>query len=141
MILFSRKVLSNKIFLITSRSDCRLSFSNLRDGGKVENIIGSEERDAIWIPNLYFDNSVEETYIYNDLLSSLSIYQNGSGVQRIDQYLQENIWHNGSENNLIFLRTYKMDLVCEFDLHNYPFDRQTCSVQVLKKVITKSLVK
>ena len=88
MILFSRKVLSNKIFLITSRSDWRLSFSNLRDGGKVENIIGSEERDAIWIPNLYFDNSVEETYIYNDLLSSLSIYQNGSGVQRIDQYLQ-----------------------------------------------------
>ncbi len=112
------------------RSDWRLSFSNIRSSAKVENIIGSEERDAIWIPNLYFDNSVEETYIYNDLLSSLSIYQNGSGIQRIDQYLQENVWYNGSENNLIFLRTYKMGLVCEFDLHYYPFDSQTCSIQV-----------
>ncbi len=111
-----------------------MSFSNLRSSAKVENIIGSEERDDIWIPNLYFDNSVEETYIYSDLLSSLSIYQNGLGIKKIDQYLQENVWHNGSENNLIFFRIYKMELVCEFDLHYYPFDSQTCSIQVTYKV-------
>jgi hypothetical protein len=109
-----------------------LAFFNLRSTGNLQNNIGVKERDEIWIPNLIFDNSVEENLIENDQFSSLSIQKNNLGIQTLNEFLQENIQYKGSENFLIYSRIYKMDLVCEFEQHNYPFDVQTCSIKVSK---------
>jgi hypothetical protein len=112
------------------RIDWRLSFYNLKSTGNLENNVGIEEEDAIWIPSLLFDNSVEERHVVNDEFSSIAIYQETQGFKILNEFLQENIEYKGSENYLIFSRTYKMDLVCEFEQHNFPFDTQTCSIKV-----------
>jgi hypothetical protein len=83
---------------------------------------------------LIFDNSVEEHLVENDHFASLTVEQNGHGIQILNEFLQEEIQFKGSENFLIFSRTYKMDLVCEFEEHIYPFDVQTCSIKVRTKI-------
>jgi len=114
------------------RTDWRLTFYNLRRTGNLQNYVGVEEKDEIWIPGLIFDNSVEENLVENDHFSSITIQQNNPGSKIFNEFLQENIEYQGSENYLIYSRTYKMDLVCEFEQHNFPFDTQTCSVKVRK---------
>ena len=107
-----------------------MTFFNLRSTGDLQNNAGVEEKDALWIPGLIFDNSVEEHLVENDRFASLTVEQNGLGIQILNEFLQEEIQFKGSENFLIFSRTYKMDLVCEFEEHIYPFDIQTCSIKV-----------
>jgi hypothetical protein len=109
-----------------------LTFYNLKNSGNLINKVGAEEKDEIWIPSLIFDNSVEEHLIENDHFSSLTVQQSSLGIHRLNEFLQENMEFKGSENFLIYSRTYKMNLVCVFEQHNYPFDIQTCSIEVRK---------
>ncbi len=113
------------------RTDWRLTFYNLRNTGKHQNNVGEEERNKIWIPSLIFDNSVDEKLIENDKFSQITIILNGTGLQITNENLQENIMYKGSENYLKYSRTYSMDLGCEFEQHTFPFDSQTCSIQVI----------
>jgi hypothetical protein len=107
-----------------------LTFYNLRSTGSLQNNVGVEEKDAIWIPGLIFDNSVEEKLVQNDYFSSLSVQQSSLGIHLFNEILQENIKFKGSKNFMIYSRTYKMDLVCEFEQQKFPFDTQTCSIKV-----------
>ena len=113
------------------RIDWRLTFYNLRKNGTLQNNVGTKEKDEIWIPNLLFANSIKERLVENDKFSILAIEQNGTGVQETDKYLQENMLYKGSENAVIYSRTYTMDLGCEFEQHSFPFDTQTCSIEVI----------
>jgi hypothetical protein len=107
-----------------------LTFYNLRSSENLENTVGDEEKEKIWIPRLIFDNSVEENLVENDHFSSLALKQSSPGIHRLNEFLQEEVQFKGSENFLIYLRTYKMDLFCEFEERIYPFDIQTCSIKV-----------
>jgi len=113
-----------------SRYDWRLSFVNLKTQGKRENTIGFSQREEIWIPNLVFANSIKDQQIKNDHLTILKINQNGTGVLSINEELQENLEFNGTTNHLIFLRSYTMTLICNFEQHYYPFDYQICYIKV-----------
>ncbi len=123
---------------IPYRTDWRLTFYNLRNTSKFQNRVGDEERKKIWIPNIIFANSVKEQLVENDKFSILAIEQNGTGVQETDKYLQENMLYKGSENSVIYSRTYTMDLGCEFEQHSFPFDTQTCSIEVIFLIISFS---
>ena len=96
----------------------------------MKNIIGSEERDIVWIPNLVFENSIKESHIKNDEFAVIRIHQMSEGVLSWNDELQENLEYNGTSNNLVFTRSYKMSLKCEFDQKEYPFDFQECSIKV-----------
>ncbi len=113
------------------RYDWRLSFVNLKNESKRKNIIGFEEREQIWIPNLVFDNSIKDIQIRNDDFVILKINQNGAGnLSFYKDNLKENLEFDGLSNSLIFSRSYKMSLICNFEQHNYPFDYQKCFIEV-----------
>ena len=118
-------------FFINFRTDWRLTYYNLRKTGLRQSNVGDDERNKIWIPNLIFENSVKEKLVENDKFSTLTVLQNGTGLQKTNEHLQENMEYKGSENFLIFSRTYLMDFGCEFELHSYPFDTQTCTIKVI----------
>jgi hypothetical protein len=107
-----------------------LQYVNIQDSERHKNIIGKERKDEMWIPYFTFDNSVKEAYIKNDQLSSLTIMKRGLGSQKLNSYMQEDFWYNGAENSLVYSRNYKMDFECEFEQLYFPFDTQTCSIQV-----------
>ena len=96
-----------------------------------KNVVGSKEKDEIWIPNIVFDNSIKELHVKNDEFAILRVNRNGTGYYSINDELQENLKYNGTTNNLIFSRNYKMNLICEFEQHNYPFDYQICPITVI----------
>jgi hypothetical protein len=113
------------------RNDWRLQFVNLKNDTSRKNIIGKQERDKIWIPNLVFDNSVKDIQIENDAFSTLVINQNGNATRDMNAYFQDDEKYNGTENSLVYLRNYKIKLLCDFDQHYFPFDCQTCTIKVI----------
>jgi hypothetical protein len=112
------------------RFDWRLTFVNLKKDEKHKNIIGTEEREKLWIPNLIFDNSVEDVQISNDPFSSLIVNSTGNFTIILNENLQEDEQYDGSDNGIVYSREYKMELLCEFEQHTYPFDTQTCHIKV-----------
>ena len=116
---------------ILFRFDWRLFFVNLKNDERHKNINGREEREKIWIPNLVFDNSVEDFQISNDAFSALMINQTGNATASLNSQLQEDEKYQGIDNNLIYSRCFKMKLLCNFEQHFYPFDSQTCSIKVI----------
>ena len=54
----------------------------------------------------------------------------GNSSTEINEYLQENEVFDGSSNAMLFSRTYKMALHCNFQHQKYPFDTQRCSIKV-----------
>ena len=49
-----------------------------------------------------------------------------SGLEEVD----EREIFKGSENRLIMKQTYTHEFQCVYGLHNYPFDTQTCSIDI-----------
>ena len=65
-----------------------------------------------------------------DALSSFRVQRLEEPTLWMNEELQENELYNGSANNLILSRTYKINLQCQFELQNYPFDFQKCFILV-----------
>ncbi len=116
------------------RYDWRITFVNLKNNTKRVNAVGPDERNKIWIPNLVFDNSPNDAYIKNDALSSLIIKKEGPTTLKLNQNLQENEESTGNSNPLEYARNYELELGCDFQLHNYPFDSQMCSIKVINSI-------
>jgi hypothetical protein len=112
------------------RFDWRLIFVNLKKDERRKNIIGPEEQEKIWVPNLVFDNSVEDVQISNDPFSSLIVNDTGNSTITFNGNLQEDKQYDGSDNGITYSRVYKMKLLCIFEQHKYPFDSQTCFIKV-----------
>ena len=49
---------------MTDRYDWRLDFYNLRTDRARRNIIGEDEVDKIWIPELIFDNAKADSKVF-----------------------------------------------------------------------------
>ena len=112
------------------RFDWRLTFVNLKKNNLQKNIIGREEREEIWIPNLVFDNSVDDVQISNDPFSSLIVNATGNSTFTSNNKLQEDEQYDGAGIGIIYSREYKMTLFCDYEQQNYPFDSQTCFIKV-----------
>ena len=97
-----------------------------------------EARNEIWLPNLVFENSIPEVKIQNDDFSSLTVKKEGNPEVQAYKIFpqattnsQESEKYSGESNPLVFARNYELKLGCEFMLHFYPFDTQTCFLKVI----------
>jgi hypothetical protein len=107
-----------------------LKFVNLKADAQQANIIDFDEQSEIWLPNLVFYNSILDSQVAHDDFSTLMINQTGNATTVLNSYLQEDEMFNGTENSLVYFRSYKMTLLCEFQQQYYPFDYQTCTIKV-----------
>ena len=73
-----------------NRFDPRLTFNNLKNASAHGNTVGQSERQQIWIPNLVFGNSVVDSYIQVDDLSSVFVKMDTLGQKKTNKDLQEN---------------------------------------------------
>lgn len=87
-------------------------------------------QSKIWLPHLIFSNSIKDAHIEFDKLSSVTVRREGTSVPNPTEELFENELYRGMENPLIYKRTYDLDLQCQFQLRVYPFDSQTCFIDV-----------
>ena len=107
--------------------DPRLNFQNLKKTTK-SNILTIQENQMLWVPTLIFNNTENELRSLNDLKTSIFIMREG-GFSNSDIEVLENIEiFTGFENVIIMSRMYNIDFICDYQLHMYPFDTQTCHI-------------
>ena len=94
------------------------------------NAVNEQDQVKLWIPNLVFENSLEKKYVRNEALSTLSIKKEGNFERKFSFEMNEYEEYDGKMTPFVYANTYDMKLMCELDLHFYPFDTQTCYIKV-----------
>merc|ERR1712224_47073 len=107
--------------------DSRVSFRNLKIDTYL-NTVGNEDAIKIWYPQVVFYNTkdMEETK-YNDK-SVITVNRNGTPTVSSLKEIQNDHIYKVEENELILSQVYTTQFICEYDLRNYPFDVQKCSM-------------
>ena len=104
------------------------------------NVLANEERNDPWLPIVIFDNSNESKRFILDEKTSLLVKKEGEGYDAVDSDLDNANVFYGYENHFIYGRTYSIELECDFDLRNFPFDTQECFIQLGVPIALKSKV-
>ena len=93
----------------------------------------------LWIPQLIFTNDLQQASIEIDDSSSLTVRRMGKPKLTSNTDIFEDYIFEGAENQLLYNDTYSLDLYCDFNLENYPFDFQVCVIKVNLSAINCSL--
>ena len=110
--------------------DERLRFNNLRAESNM-NSIRPAEAEKIWFPEFYFDNTREKVKNIIDDSAVLRVLRNGSGVLSSSEDTENKLIFQGGENWLQYQRFFSQQFHCHFYLHWYPFDYQTCYMDIM----------
>ena len=109
--------------------DNRLTFYNLKDDMR-SNVVGADVAKSLWTPSLKFPDAVGDVYIGYDQNSYLLVERQGQGTTIGVEETEEGIKYDGSENPISLVQELQFKHNCQFDLLYYPFDVQTCTLQV-----------
>ena len=119
---------TSRIILTIKWKDTRLSYNNLFDG---YTIIDKEEFDKIWKPSLILQNSLEQATIANNENFLIQIIKQNEGTLKSEKELYEGMTYDGKENDIILTAAFETDFGCSYQLHDYPFDSQICTIDVM----------
>ena len=110
--------------------DARLAFYNIKHDENM-NSLSLDEQLSLWTPTVVFWNTKDQLRTLNDenTFGSVKREQNGS---IIDKTVNEDIeTYEGSKNTLSMSRVYSIQFFCDYDMAWYPFDQQTCKVEMV----------
>lgn len=111
--------------------DSRLKYKNLQNS-RFTNLVNEENKAKVWIPNLVFNNTGKDVMVTNEPKAILFIDKQGHRTQDHLSLtpINEDFYYEGSENMLVLKIGYELTFQCEFQLQGYPFDTQTCMIEV-----------
>ena len=115
-----------KIQLVLRWQDYRLTFKDLQSDG---NTVSMEIRKKLWIPPLTFSNT-KEGALLNDREANFDIIRSSHHELNDKKDIHEARIYQGDENFLEYSRSYEMVFKCFYNLQNYPFDSQECSIDL-----------
>ena len=87
----------------------------------------------MWTPSLVFYNTLNEEETELDYYSNLFVRKEGGFVFAEPEVIDETKIYKGSENTIIYERTYMKTFICEFNMEMYPFDTQRCIIDIQVK--------
>ena len=110
--------------------DARIMFYNIKEDEKM-NTLTLDEQLALWTPTLVFWNTKQQLRTLNDQNTFAQITRQGNG-SFIESEVNEDIEvYNGNENTIGVSRVYSIKFYCEYNMAWYPFDQQTCSIEMI----------
>ena len=119
-----------KFRLSLNWKDGRVQFYNLKEDEGL-NSLSLEEQLSLWTPTIVFWNTKQQLKSVNDADSFASIKRSGNGTI-IDRTVNEDIEvFSGNENEITFSRVYSIQFYCQYEMAWYPFDIQTCTMQMV----------
>ena len=119
----------SKLTLMLEWHDERVRFSNLKQDD-LTNLVGYDKALNIWIPPLIFNNTQENKMVVLDKTASLFVNKRGEPQMAALSSINEDYFYKGSDNILLYRIDYKLTYSCVFRLERYPFDTQTCQIEV-----------
>ena len=127
-------------FTMTLRwMDSRLKFDNLRAESNM-NTIRPAEIEFIWFPHFFLDNTRDKVKNFIDDKSVIKVIRKGAGELSSNQETENKLIFKGEENLLEYERFYSEEFQCDFYLHWYPFDYQTCYIDIKPSSLIKVLL-
>lgn len=126
-------------FLITVKwYDHRLKFANLKDS-MFKNLIGIPGKETLWIPLLIFNRSEKNTMLTmdreaGDHVANIIIEKRGKPEIAPPTILDETVFYKGSDNPVVYRTEYNLLFNCIYELGHYPFDIQTCTIEVVNAI-------
>ena len=111
--------------------DKRLEWMNLKKE-KHLNILNNNIIDELWVPTVVFKNTENNYESTTDQKSMILVEKKGNRSLSSIHEVDETAYYKGSENPLIYSRDFYHRFQCLFDLNDYPFDTQLCTI-LLKK--------
>ena len=109
--------------------DRRLVWHNLKKENSL-NELPFRKFSHLFVPTLMFSNTHSMTRSLLDPDSVLYGRKDGASSKPQSEELVEVALYPGTENPVVYSRNYHLDFTNDFDLHFYPFDTQTLSVEV-----------
>ena len=91
----------------------------------------------IWFPNFYLDNTRDKVENIIDIKSVLRVVRSGVGNASSSQETENKLLYPGRENSVQYERFYSEEFHCDFFLHWYPFDHQSCYIDIKPSSNTK----
>ena len=116
-----------RVIVTIKWNDARLSYNNLFDGYTT---IGKEEFEQIWKPSLILKNSLEHASITNNGDVLIQILKQNKGTLKSEKELNEGMTYDGKSNAIILTAVFDTGFGCSYQLHDYPFDSQICTIDV-----------
>eukprot|EP00095_Tigriopus_kingsejongensis_P007008 maker-scaffold430_size173499-snap-gene-0.44 protein:Tk07008 transcript:maker-scaffold430_size173499-snap-gene-0.44-mRNA-1 annotation:"glycine receptor subunit alpha-1" len=117
-------------------TDGRLVFHNLREGFAL-NPLSLDEMKSLWFPELSFVNTAGNEISLIDESTETYVSRNGSSLYNDLDEIRETKKFDGQENPLLAFRKYTINFSCNFELKDYPFDVQNCSMEFQLRVATR----
>ena len=110
--------------------DARVMFYNIKTDQKM-NSLTLDEQLSLWTPTVVFWNTKEQLRTLNDKSTFASVMREGNG-SIIEKEVNEDIEvYPGSQNSITVSRVYSIKFFCEYDMRWYPFDEQTCTIDMV----------
>ena len=110
--------------------DARVMFYNIKPNENMNSLTLNEQLD-LWTPTIVFWNTKQQLRTLNDKNTFASIRRDGNG-SIIEKEVNEDIEvYPGSQNLITISRVYSIKFYCEYDMRWYPFDQQTCTLDMV----------
>ena len=119
---------TSKLKLVFQWRDHRITFNNLTPRG---NLLRDSRLDEIWLPPLFFSNTKDIIFISGIDDINVKILRQGPASLKKDSELHEGKTYRGDENDLSLTAYHQNEFACIFDLSNFPFDIQKCSIDIV----------
>ena len=119
---------SCRVIVIIKWKDVRLSYNNLLNGYTTLN---KEDIDRIWIPGLFLENSLELQKITKSGINKIQILKQNEGIFKNHKVLDEGMTYDGKSNEIVMTAVFDNNFICSYELHDYPFDSQICTIDLL----------
>ena len=118
---------SAKFTLETEWFDGRLNWKDLNKDESL-NIPREDIIQNIWVPILTFENTESKLRTPVDEEARIMVKAKTTYTLSPMSEMEEVAYYNGSENSIIYSRDFNIQFDCEFNLRNYPFDTQHCTI-------------
>ena len=107
--------------------DARLYYNDLMND---PSSLDDYELGFIWKPPLILTNSLELLRILDNRLLNIRIIKQSQGQFHNEKELNEGIFYDGNDNDLVMTAGFYEEFSCSYDLIYYPFDSQICTIDI-----------
>ncbi|XP_047500997.1 uncharacterized protein LOC125047016 [Penaeus chinensis] len=105
--------------------DARLNFANLHGNFMLNDI----KKEDVWRPSISISDGTESIVKPEILKEFLYVVREGEPLPPDTSRLKEDVLYRGSENTIVLNYAVRIEAMCIFQLHNYPFDKQKCQLR------------